>query len=112
MKQLGTGWAGGSRNAPKHMKNTSKVNAFRRIDIAGVASSILATPTIEKARCLFGQRAFSCREIVRAAAPVGSVRQEQAQHRALRDEGDQGIGGEFELGHRTSLDGRLILSPG
>ena len=47
MEQLGTGWARGLRDAPKHLKKTSNNNAFRRIDIAGVASSILATPTIK-----------------------------------------------------------------
>ena len=46
MKQLGTGWARGSHDELKYMKNTREINAFRRIDIAGVASSILATPTI------------------------------------------------------------------
>ena len=60
MKQLGTGWARGLRDAPKHLKNTSNINAFRRIDIAGVASSILATPTIKKPAARRGWRAFLC----------------------------------------------------
>jgi hypothetical protein len=45
MKQLGTGWARGLRDAPKNLKNTSNIKVFRRTDFAGVASSILATPT-------------------------------------------------------------------
>ncbi|RKE45868.1 hypothetical protein C8J41_104242 [Sphingomonas sp. PP-CC-3G-468] len=47
MTHLGKYWASTPSEIAKPFENKLKINYCHRIDIAGVASSILATPTIE-----------------------------------------------------------------
>jgi hypothetical protein len=78
MKYLGKYRASSPSGAANLLKNNLKISDRRCIDIAGVASSILATPTIKKA--LVAQRvikAFLCSVTVllgewSGEAPVGS----------------------------------------
>jgi hypothetical protein len=46
MGDLGKYWASASAVTPNPLKNNQESGVIHRIDIAGVASSILATPTI------------------------------------------------------------------
>jgi len=49
MSDLGKYWASTASAPDNHMVKHHKIPDCHRIDIAGVASSILATPTIQKA---------------------------------------------------------------
>ena len=48
MSDLGKYWAGEPTVTAKPLNNNPESGAFHRVDIAGVASSILATPTIRR----------------------------------------------------------------
>ena len=50
MTHLGKYWASTPSEVANPFENKLKINDCHRIDIAGVASSILATPTIKKPR--------------------------------------------------------------
>lgn len=46
MTDLGKYWASASSHSAKFMLHNAKTASLHRLDIAGVASSILATPTM------------------------------------------------------------------
>ena len=59
MSQPGKFWADDIIISPKPLIKQRKSGASHRIDIAGVASSILATPTIKTPPALLSRRGFS-----------------------------------------------------
>ena len=58
MTHLGKYWASTPNEVANPFENKLKINDCHRIDIAGVASSILATPTIESLGSLRVSKAF------------------------------------------------------
>ena len=58
MSDLGKYWASAPTVATNLLNNSAESGTFHRIDIAGVASSILATPTIKNPACPSGPAGF------------------------------------------------------
>ena len=68
MRELGKFWAIAPRKFAIELILNGKIAAAHRLDIAGVASSILATPTIENPVKSTVWRGFCCDKRLRVAA--------------------------------------------
>ena len=58
MTHLGRYWARGQTGPANLSENNAKIAVCHRVDIAGVASSILATPTMKSPVAPLGRRGY------------------------------------------------------